>query len=105
MYAYSIKFIQTRIKEKHPHAHAEFTEPTKIHEHKQLRNYLLWMCEEIKKNKKDPLKASRWIGWIFSKMESMGMMTNDESRNCAMRDKDGVEAETQKIYGKKSKTV
>jgi len=44
-----------------------------------MPDYVLWMLREIPKME-DTYKASRWIGWCLSRMETMNMLTNKESR-------------------------
>ena len=52
----------------------------------RMCQYLLWMVDEIEKW--DSKKAGRWIGWVIDRMEVMGFMTNEESRQMIRVDKE-----------------
>ena len=47
--------------------------------------HLLWMIRRIEREYnhgsiEDIEKSASWMGWILSKMEVMGLITNDESQ-------------------------
>lgn len=51
-----------------------------------LPSHLLWMSEEIKKMNNTSGKAGRWIGYVLARLETMELLTNQESRNLIKKD-------------------
>ncbi|MDO8571650.1 MAG: hypothetical protein Q7R79_03140 [bacterium] len=55
-----------------------------------LPAYLLWMVNEIetmdRTSAKACTKAGRWIGWVLSKVEDLGLWDNEKSRDFTRED-------------------
>jgi len=51
-----------------------------------LSSHLLWMLEEIKKMNNASGKAGRWIGYVLAHLETMKLLTNQESRQLIRKD-------------------
>ena len=87
MYRHSIATIKAKVLRgvcsTREHPEGDWEDPQLLQEH------LLWMCEQVESWPMSIMelpKASRWVGWMFAKMESLGLMTNRESRDCARLD-------------------
>ena len=77
-YPNSINFIKKRVREKFPDANPKQGQ-------EDIISHLLWMFEEMQKLN-DSAHAGRWMGWIFARAESIGLLTNEESRMLAKKD-------------------
>jgi acyl-CoA thioesterase len=105
MYEHTVTQLRKRILNKHPHAKANSYDqnPDKLHEYKQLYNYFLWMLQEIEKMK-DPLKTRSWLIWVSTRMEMMGDIKNEQTRNWIREDKNAAEEYAEEYYVTKRAT-
>ncbi len=76
-YPYSIKRLRILIKGRFPEA-----EPKR--DVRDIPAHCLWMFSQLEKMpKSQSAKAGRWIGWIFGRLESLGLITNNDSKRFA----------------------
>ncbi len=78
LYPHSRDKLKEIIKEEYPDSSPE-------KDIDDVPSYCLWMLDELSEFD-DSKKAARWLGWILGRLESIGLLDNEESRRIVRKD-------------------